>query len=48
MAYILEVLQAICIARGYSLKELETVRAKKALERGRLKKGVFEYVEVSR
>ncbi len=33
MADVLEVLQAICIARGYSLEELEALRAKKASEK---------------
>ena len=46
MAGVLEVLQAICVARGYSLDELETMRAKKADERGGFKDKVFlEYVE---
>lgn len=46
MADILEVLQAICIARGHSLDELETMRAKKAEERGGFKDKIFlEYVE---
>ena len=34
MADILEVLQAICIAKGYSLEELEALRAKKVEARG--------------
>lgn len=34
MADVLEVLQAICIARGYILEELEAMRAKKAEEKG--------------
>ena len=43
---VLEVLQAICIAKGYSLKDLETVRLKKAKERGRFENKIFlEYVE---
>ena len=33
MADVLEVLQAICIARGYSIEELEALRVKKADER---------------
>lgn len=41
LADILEVLQAICIARGYTLEELETVRAKKAKERGGFEKKIF-------
>lgn len=46
MADVLEVLQAICIARGYSLEELESVRAKKANERGGFADKIFlEYVE---
>lgn len=34
MADVLEVLQAICVAKGYSLEELEAMRAKKAEKRG--------------
>lgn len=46
MADILEVLQAICVARGYSLVELEALRAKKASERGGFADRIFlEYVE---
>lgn len=46
MADVLEVLQAICIARGYSLEELEVLRAKKANERGGFADKIFlEYVE---
>ena len=46
MADVLEVLQTICIARGYSLKELEELRAKKANERGGFAEKIFlEYVE---
>lgn len=46
MADVLEVLQAICIARGYSLEELEALRAKKARERGGFADKIFlEYVE---
>ena len=46
MADVLEVLQAICIARGYSLDDLETLRAKKAEERGGFAEKIFlEYVE---
>lgn len=46
MADVLEVLQTICIARGYSLEELEDMRKKKASERGGYKERVFlEYVE---
>ena len=47
MADILEVLRAICIARGYALEELEAVRAKKADERGGFEEKIFlEYVDV--
>ncbi len=46
MADVLEVLQAICVARGYSLEELEDMRRKKADERGGFGEKVFlEYVE---
>ena len=46
MADVLEVLQAICIARGYTLGQLEEVRAKKAKERGGFNEKIFlEYVE---
>lgn len=46
MADVLEVLLAICIARGYSLNELEEMRVKKANERGGFKKKMFlRYVE---
>lgn len=46
MADILEVLQAICVARGYSLKQLEERRREKAEERGGFKNKIFlEYVE---
>ena len=41
MADVLEVLQAICIARGYTLKQLEEVRRKKAAERGGFKKRIY-------
>lgn len=41
MADVLEVLQAICIARGYSLNELEEMRAKKAEERGGFRKKIL-------
>ena len=47
MADVLEVLQAICIARGYSLEELEVMRAKKADERGGFAEKIYlEYVEI--
>lgn len=46
MADVLEVLQAICLARGYSLEELEALRAKKSDERGGFLEKIFlEYVE---
>ncbi|MEE1078141.1 MAG: nucleoside triphosphate pyrophosphohydrolase [Agathobacter sp.] len=46
LADVLEVLQAICVARGYSLEELEALRAKKANERGGFADKIFlEYVE---
>ena len=46
MADVLEVLQAICIARGYSLDELEAMRAKKADERGGFAEKIYlEYVK---
>ena len=41
MADVLEVLRAICVARGYSLEELEEVRAKKADERGGFGEKIF-------
>lgn len=41
MADILEVLQAICVARGYSLEELEVMRAKKKSSRGSFLKRIF-------
>ena len=46
MADLLEVLYAICTARGYTLEELEKMRAKKADERGGFEKRIYlEYVE---
>ena len=46
MADVLEVLQAICLARGYTLEGLEDMRARKARERGGFKEKIFlEYVE---
>ena len=46
MADVLEVLRALCVARGYSLDELEAMRAKKADERGGFADKIFlEYVE---
>ena len=41
MADVLEVLQAICIARGYTLEELEALRKKKADERGGFSEKIF-------
>lgn len=41
MADILEVLQALCVARGYTLEDLEAMRAKKADERGGFGDRVF-------
>lgn len=41
MADVLEVLQAICVARGYSLEELEALRKKKASSRGDFSKKIF-------
>ena len=49
MADVLEVLHAICVARGYSLAELEAMRANKAEKRGGFKEKIFlEYVEEKR
>ena len=49
MVDVLEVLQAICMARGYSVAELEAMRAKKAEKRGGFKEKIFlEYVEEKR
>ena len=46
MADVLEVLRTICIARGYTLEELEQLRAKKAAERVGFEERIFlEYVE---
>ena len=41
MADILEVLQAVCITRGYTLRQLEEVRRKKAEERGGFNKRIY-------
>lgn len=41
MADVLEVLHAICVARGYSLEDLEKVRVKKAEERGGFWERIF-------
>lgn len=46
MADVLEVLEAICVAKGYTLDELETMKMKKADERGGFRDKIFlEYVE---
>lgn len=46
IADILEVLMALCVAKGYTLNELESMREKKAQERGGFKEKIFlEYVE---
>lgn len=46
LADVLEVLQAICVAKGYTLEELEKRRKEKAEERGDFKDMIFlEYVE---
>jgi len=41
MADVLEVLQAICIARGYSLEELERLRIRKHNDRGGFEERIF-------
>ena len=41
LADLLEVIRAAAIARGYTLEELENVRAKKAEKRGGFEKKVF-------
>lgn len=41
LADLLEVIHAAAIARGYTLEELENVRAKKAEKRGGFEKKVF-------
>lgn len=38
---VLEVLQAICVARGYSWEELETMRENKADKRGGFRNKIF-------
>lgn len=46
MVDVMEVLRAICIARGYAFEELKQLRAKKAAEKGGFKERIFlEYVE---
>lgn len=41
LADLIEVIYAVAIARGYSLEELEAVRAEKAEARGAFKKKIF-------
>lgn len=41
MADVLEVLRAICIARGHTPEELENVRKKKAEKRGGFEKKIY-------
>lgn len=41
LADVLEVLQAICVAKGYTLEELEQKRKEKAEERGGFKDMIF-------
>ena len=41
MADVLEVLNAICVARGYSLEELEKVRKEKCESRGAFKNRIY-------
>ena len=41
LADLLEVIRAATIARGYTLEELEAVRAKKAEKRGRFEKKIL-------
>ena len=41
LADLLEVIQAIIVARGFSLDELEKLRAEKAQQRGRFTRKVF-------
>lgn len=46
MADVLEVLRALCVARGFSLEQLEERRKKRAEERGGFNEKIFlEYVE---
>jgi predicted house-cleaning noncanonical NTP pyrophosphatase (MazG superfamily) len=46
LADVLEVLRAICMARGYTLDELEKVRNDKVQARGEFKDKIYlEYVE---
>jgi len=49
MADVLEVLYAICKARGYSVEELENKRVEKLIQRGGFDKKIFlEYSEDER
>jgi len=41
LADLLEVIRAVTVARGYSLEDLERVRAEKAAERGGFEKRIF-------
>ncbi len=41
LADLLEVIRAVTVARGYSLEELERVRAEKAAERGGFEKRIL-------
>lgn len=41
LADLLEVIRAVTVARGYSLEDLEQVRAEKAAERGSFEKRIF-------
>lgn len=41
LADLLELIQAAAVARGYTLDELESVRAEKAKKRGGFKKKIF-------
>ena len=41
LADLIEVIYAVAMARGYSLEELETIRAEKAATRGAFKKKIF-------
>ena len=41
LADLLEVIRAVAVARGYTLEQLEAVRAKKAEERGGFKEKIL-------
>ena len=46
LADLLEVIRATAVARGYTVEELESVRAKKAASRGSFERRVYlQYVE---